>query len=145
MFTVSSTLATSVGFTSKSQVSVDSFRGHVCLLLLSYQRASTFTSTSCTTTRALRLKETTRHVTDHPSSTTLLKDFGTFQVGKSKMAASIPRNSVWSSMGYAPPRGPCNHKSGLMSPACPCLRFMLHPVKVSPAQIQKLCKSFTSY
>jgi hypothetical protein len=35
----------------------------------------------------------------------------------------------------APPRGRCNHKSSLMSPACPCLRFMLHPIKVSPDYI----------
>lgn len=42
----------------------------------------------------------------------------------------IPSNSVWSSMNYTPPRGSCNHKNGMISNKCPCLRFMLHPVKV---------------
>ncbi|KAF1981009.1 hypothetical protein K402DRAFT_343312 [Aulographum hederae CBS 113979] len=38
-------------------------------------------------------------------------------------------NSIWGQMEYTPPRGPCNHKTSLMSPACACLRFMLHPLK----------------
>jgi hypothetical protein len=41
-----------------------------------------------------------------------------------------PANSVWSSMSYTPPRGSCNFKNGMISNKCPCLRFMLHPVKV---------------
>nr|POE56415.1 hypothetical protein CFP56_50959 [Quercus suber] len=45
--------------------------------------------------------------------------------------AGIPKNSVWAAMDYKPPRGRCNHKTSLMSPACPCLRFMLHPVKAA--------------
>lgn len=32
-------------------------------------------------------------------------------------------------MSYIPPRGPCGYKAGLLTPACPCLRFMIHPVK----------------
>ncbi|KAK3679070.1 hypothetical protein LTR78_001523 [Recurvomyces mirabilis] len=47
------------------------------------------------------------------------------------MAGKTPNNSVWSAMDYTPPRGRCNFKSSLMSPACPCLRFMLHPVKAA--------------
>ncbi|KAF4550448.1 Hypothetical protein D9617_17g047160 [Elsinoe fawcettii] len=47
------------------------------------------------------------------------------------MATSIPPTSVWQAMSYTPPRGKCNFKSGLMSGTCPCLRFMLHPVKAS--------------
>merc|ERR1711939_847846 len=47
------------------------------------------------------------------------------------MAGRIPPNSVWSAMNYTPPRGQCNHKHSLMSPACACLRFMLHPVKAA--------------
>ncbi|KAK5164866.1 uncharacterized protein LTR77_009530 [Saxophila tyrrhenica] len=47
------------------------------------------------------------------------------------MATQIPANSVWSAMTYVPPRGRCNYKTSLMSPACPCLRFMLHPVKAA--------------
>ncbi|KAI7230491.1 hypothetical protein KC330_g6920 [Hortaea werneckii] len=47
------------------------------------------------------------------------------------MAGQIPPNSVWSAMNYTPPRGQCNHKHSLMSPACACLRFMLHPVKAA--------------
>ncbi|CAD0090712.1 unnamed protein product [Aureobasidium mustum] len=41
----------------------------------------------------------------------------------------VPANSVWSSMNYTPPRGSCNFKNGMISNKCPCLRFMLHPVK----------------
>jgi len=47
-----------------------------------------------------------------------------------KMVGQTPNNSVWSAMSYVPPKGRCNFKTSLMSPACPCLRFMLHPVKV---------------
>ncbi|KAK0256266.1 hypothetical protein LTR29_003321 [Friedmanniomyces endolithicus] len=47
------------------------------------------------------------------------------------MAGLAPQNSVWSAMAYTPPRGTCNHKTSLMSPVCPCLRFMLHPVKAA--------------
>ncbi|KAF2458559.1 hypothetical protein BDY21DRAFT_340572 [Lineolata rhizophorae] len=38
-------------------------------------------------------------------------------------------NNIWAQMAYTPPRGPCNHKQSLLSQCCPCLRFMLHPVK----------------
>ncbi|KAK3111491.1 hypothetical protein LTR53_013207 [Teratosphaeriaceae sp. CCFEE 6253] len=47
------------------------------------------------------------------------------------MAGQTPKNSVWSAMAYTPPRGRCNFKGSLMSAACPCLRFMLHPVKAA--------------
>ncbi|KAK0338288.1 hypothetical protein LTR91_005381 [Friedmanniomyces endolithicus] len=33
------------------------------------------------------------------------------------MAGLAPQNSVWSAMAYTPPRGTCNHKASLMSPA----------------------------
>ncbi|CZT22253.1 uncharacterized protein RCC_08122 [Ramularia collo-cygni] len=33
-------------------------------------------------------------------------------------------------MDYKPPRGRCNHKNSIIS-SCPCLRFMLHPVKAA--------------
>jgi hypothetical protein len=33
-------------------------------------------------------------------------------------------------MNYVPPRGQCNHKPSLLAAKCPCLRFMLHPLKV---------------
>ncbi|KAF2840242.1 hypothetical protein M501DRAFT_952394, partial [Patellaria atrata CBS 101060] len=39
--------------------------------------------------------------------------------------------SIWASMNYTPPRGACNHKVSIFSPTCACLRFMLHPLKVS--------------
>lgn len=48
------------------------------------------------------------------------------------MSSAMLKGSVWAAMNYTPPRGRCNHKTSLMSPACPCLRFMLHPIKVSP-------------
>lgn len=55
-----------------------------------------------------------------------------------EMATMIPKNSVWAAMSYVPPRGRCNYKTSLMSPACPCLRFMLHPVKVRNVQPRSL-------
>ncbi|KAI2486650.1 hypothetical protein Ptr902_00783 [Pyrenophora tritici-repentis] len=39
--------------------------------------------------------------------------------------------NVWTQMNYVPPRGQCNHKASLLSSTCPCLRFMLHPLKVA--------------
>lgn len=47
------------------------------------------------------------------------------------MAAST--SNVWTQMNYIPPRGQCNHKPSLLAARCPCLRFMLHPLKVSIA------------
>lgn len=47
------------------------------------------------------------------------------------MSSAMPKGSVWAAMNYTPPRGRCNHKTSLMSPACPCLRFMLHPIKAA--------------
>lgn len=38
--------------------------------------------------------------------------------------------NVWTQMNYVPPRGQCNFKQSVLSPKCPCLRFMLHPLKV---------------
>ncbi|KAF1977296.1 hypothetical protein BU23DRAFT_526641 [Bimuria novae-zelandiae CBS 107.79] len=38
---------------------------------------------------------------------------------------SVP--SVW--VNYTPPRGQCNHKPSIIAAKCPCLRFMLHPLK----------------
>ncbi|EME46633.1 hypothetical protein DOTSEDRAFT_22679 [Dothistroma septosporum NZE10] len=46
------------------------------------------------------------------------------------MAAQAPKNSVWSAMDYKPPRGKCGYKTSYIS-SCPCLRFMLHPVKAA--------------
>lgn len=46
------------------------------------------------------------------------------------MANQVPSNSVWSAMDYKPPRGRCNYKTSILS-SCPCLRFMLHPVKAA--------------
>ncbi|USW53809.1 hypothetical protein Slin15195_G071280 [Septoria linicola] len=46
------------------------------------------------------------------------------------MANQVPVNSVWSAMDYKPPRGRCNYKTSILS-SCPCLRFMLHPVKAA--------------
>nr|POE59802.1 hypothetical protein CFP56_74373 [Quercus suber] len=62
-----------------------------------------------------------------------------YQNCKSFVMAGIPKNSVWAAMDYKPPRGRCNHKTSLMSPACPCLRFMLHPVKITQAATSFEC------
>ncbi|KNG49768.1 hypothetical protein DDE82_006254 [Stemphylium lycopersici] len=45
------------------------------------------------------------------------------------MATGTP--NVWTQMNYVPPRGQCNHKPSLLAARCPCLRFMLHPLKSS--------------
>ncbi|KAF2801032.1 hypothetical protein K505DRAFT_201958, partial [Melanomma pulvis-pyrius CBS 109.77] len=37
--------------------------------------------------------------------------------------------NVWTQMDYVPPRGQCNFKQSIVSTRCPCLRFMLHPLK----------------
>ncbi|KAH0292938.1 hypothetical protein M436DRAFT_60331 [Aureobasidium namibiae CBS 147.97] len=57
----------------------------------------------------------------------------------------IPANSVWSSMNYTPPRGSCNHKNGMISNKCPCLRFMLHPVKAATSFECDGCGHHASY
>ncbi|KAK4626926.1 hypothetical protein CLAFUW4_04236 [Fulvia fulva] len=46
------------------------------------------------------------------------------------MANQAPKNSVWSAMDYKPPKGKCGYKTSILS-SCPCLRFMLHPVKAA--------------
>ncbi|KAF2003660.1 hypothetical protein P154DRAFT_617564 [Amniculicola lignicola CBS 123094] len=45
--------------------------------------------------------------------------------------AAHPVPNVWTQMNYVPPRGQCNFKTSIVSPKCPCLRFMLHPLKSS--------------
>ncbi|THZ88844.1 hypothetical protein D6C84_00511 [Aureobasidium pullulans] len=57
----------------------------------------------------------------------------------------VPPNSVWSSMNYTPPRGSCNHKNGMISNKCPCLRFMLHPVKAATSFECDGCGHHASY
>ncbi|KAF1808696.1 hypothetical protein P152DRAFT_462261 [Eremomyces bilateralis CBS 781.70] len=47
------------------------------------------------------------------------------------MAANGAQPSIWVSMNYVPPRGSCQHKSGMMASKCPCMRFMIHPLKVA--------------
>ncbi|ORY07674.1 hypothetical protein BCR34DRAFT_542592 [Clohesyomyces aquaticus] len=46
------------------------------------------------------------------------------------MATNAAPN-VWTQMNYVPPRGQCNFKPSYLSARCPCLRFMLHPLKAS--------------
>lgn len=50
------------------------------------------------------------------------------------MAHSAAPN-VWTQMQYTPPRGSCNFKQSVLSPKCPCLRFMLHPLKVGGCRL----------
>ncbi|KAH6864664.1 hypothetical protein B0T12DRAFT_391009 [Alternaria alternata] len=47
------------------------------------------------------------------------------------MANNSAAPNVWTQMNYVPPRGQCNHKPSLLAAKCPCLRFMLHPLKSS--------------
>ncbi|KAK6530688.1 hypothetical protein TWF281_007527 [Arthrobotrys megalospora] len=44
--------------------------------------------------------------------------------------AGLPQNSIWATMSYPIPRGPCLQKSSLIS-ACSCQRFMVHPLKAT--------------
>lgn len=46
------------------------------------------------------------------------------------MAQQQRESNIWVQMSYAPPRGPCSHKSSILT-SCPCYRFMLHPLKGS--------------
>lgn len=47
-----------------------------------------------------------------------------------RVMAQNHSNDIWTQMGYVPPRGACQHKQSLISQSCPCLRFMVHPLKV---------------
>ncbi|KAK6514850.1 hypothetical protein TWF506_007212 [Arthrobotrys conoides] len=44
--------------------------------------------------------------------------------------SGLPQNSIWTTMSYPIPRGPCLQKSSLIS-ACSCQRFMVHPLKAT--------------
>ncbi|KAK6530378.1 hypothetical protein TWF694_003734 [Orbilia ellipsospora] len=44
--------------------------------------------------------------------------------------SGLPLNSIWTTMSYPIPRGPCLQKSSLIS-ACSCQRFMVHPLKAT--------------
>ncbi|KAF2435708.1 hypothetical protein EJ08DRAFT_603671 [Tothia fuscella] len=56
-----------------------------------------------------------------------------------------PTNNIWAQMGYVPPRGACNHKDSLLSPRCPCQRFMIHPLKVSTSFECDGCQHHASF
>ncbi|UPX15230.1 uncharacterized protein EKO05_0005687 [Ascochyta rabiei] len=53
--------------------------------------------------------------------------------------------NVWTQMGYVPPRGQCNYKQSIVSPRCPCLRFMLHPLKSSSSYECDGCNHHASF
>ncbi|MCJ1393294.1 hypothetical protein MMC18_006166 [Xylographa bjoerkii] len=53
--------------------------------------------------------------------------------------------NIWQQMSYVPPRGPCGYKSSLMTPACGCLRFMIHPVKAATSFECDGCSHHASY
>ncbi|KAH7384666.1 hypothetical protein BKA66DRAFT_462634 [Pyrenochaeta sp. MPI-SDFR-AT-0127] len=59
------------------------------------------------------------------------------------MANSAP--NVWTQMSYVPPRGQCNHKASIIAPKCPCLRFMLHPLKSSSSYECDGCSHHASF
>ncbi|KAL1393422.1 hypothetical protein HDK64DRAFT_6084 [Phyllosticta capitalensis] len=61
------------------------------------------------------------------------------------MAPNLSKDSIWRQMNYTPPRGPCNHKDSLLSPKCPCLRFMLHPLKISSSFTCDGCDHHASF
>ncbi|PVH99577.1 hypothetical protein DM02DRAFT_564457 [Periconia macrospinosa] len=53
--------------------------------------------------------------------------------------------NVWNQMNYVPPRGQCNYRQSLISPKCPCLRFMLHPLKSSSSYECDGCAHHASF
>ncbi|KAF2020952.1 hypothetical protein BU24DRAFT_416612 [Aaosphaeria arxii CBS 175.79] len=53
--------------------------------------------------------------------------------------------NVWDQMGYVPPRGQCNFKQTMISTRCPCLRFMLHPLKSSSSYECDGCSHHASF
>ncbi|CAO2655546.1 Nn.00g043490.m01.CDS01 [Neocucurbitaria sp. VM-36] len=59
------------------------------------------------------------------------------------MANGVP--NVWTQMNYVPPRGQCNYKQSVLSPKCPCLRFMLHPLKSSSSYECDGCAHHASF
>ncbi|KAH9864262.1 hypothetical protein J1614_010196 [Plenodomus biglobosus] len=54
-------------------------------------------------------------------------------------------SNVWTQMNYVPPRGPCNHKASIIAAKCPCLRFMLHPLKSSSSYECDGCAHHASF
>jgi len=46
-------------------------------------------------------------------------------------ANSKAATNIWQVMNYPVPRGKCVHKVSMLSPACPCLRFMLNPLQAA--------------
>ncbi|MCJ1250733.1 hypothetical protein MMC30_007961 [Trapelia coarctata] len=61
------------------------------------------------------------------------------------MAEKSESTNIWKQMSYVPPRGPCGFKNSLMSPACACLRFMIHPVKAATTFECDGCAHHASY
>ncbi|KAH7396916.1 hypothetical protein DE146DRAFT_658165 [Phaeosphaeria sp. MPI-PUGE-AT-0046c] len=53
--------------------------------------------------------------------------------------------NVWTQMNYVPPRGQCNFKQSVLSPKCPCLRFMLHPLKSASSYECDGCSHHASF
>ncbi|KAI8935435.1 hypothetical protein NX059_008012 [Plenodomus lindquistii] len=53
--------------------------------------------------------------------------------------------NVWTQMNYIPPRGQCNHKASILAAKCPCLRFMLHPLKSSSSYECDGCAHHASF
>ncbi|KAF2260587.1 hypothetical protein CC78DRAFT_24734 [Lojkania enalia] len=59
--------------------------------------------------------------------------------------ATNPAPNVWNQMNYVPPRGQCNFKQSIMSAKCPCLRFMLHPLKSASSYECDGCNHHASF
>ncbi|KAH8725000.1 hypothetical protein GQ44DRAFT_616469 [Phaeosphaeriaceae sp. PMI808] len=53
--------------------------------------------------------------------------------------------NVWTQMNYVPPRGQCNFKQSVLSTRCPCLRFMLHPLKSASSYECDGCNHHASF
>ncbi|KAF2110698.1 hypothetical protein BDV96DRAFT_198463 [Lophiotrema nucula] len=61
------------------------------------------------------------------------------------MMANNAVPNVWTQMSYVPPRGQCNFKPSILAARCPCLRFMLHPLKSSSSYECDGCSHHASF
>ncbi|MCJ1371308.1 hypothetical protein MMC20_002523 [Loxospora ochrophaea] len=94
---------------------------------------------SSQTAEGLQTPETRVSVIDHLASNTTLElpkppephNKMPFPPSARTVTSQPKAGNIWKLGSYLPPRGPCNYKVSLISPACTCLRFMVHPAKAA--------------
>ncbi|KAI5853198.1 hypothetical protein DFP73DRAFT_590253 [Morchella snyderi] len=53
--------------------------------------------------------------------------------------------NIWQVMNYPVPRGKCVQKASIVSPCCPCLRFMLNPLQAASSFLCDGCNHHASF